>query len=109
MPGIPKGRTWQVSVCVTVPSMVWPLRSTVIASAPIASPGAGQLVRSLASFTLWVSVCPQWTVVSGDLAMAGPAKSVSAPPRATAAAVALDCINMIEAPSGWHCGRPRRR
>src|SRR3954454_2824710 len=73
----PWGPTSQSNVLLTTPSIVWPLRSTVMLSVPITSPSSGQLVRLLASLTLCVSVCPQLTV-SGGLACAGPAKSASA-------------------------------
>src|SRR3954454_8478364 len=73
----PWGPTSQSNVLLTTPSIVWPLRSTVMLSVPITSPSPGQLVRLLASLTLCVSVWPQLTV-SGGLACAGAAKSANA-------------------------------
>src|SRR3954452_13182396 len=75
----PWGPTSQSNVLLTTPSIVWPLRSTVTLSAPTTSPSFGQLLRSLASLTLCVSVCPQLTV-TGGLACAGAEESASAVP-----------------------------
>ena len=71
-------------------------------SAPITSPSPGQLVRSAVSFTLWVSVSPQFTVLGEDVAAAEPAPA-SAATSVSAAIVALVCMDVMRPPFRRTC------
>ncbi|OLC05109.1 MAG: hypothetical protein AUI15_00185 [Actinobacteria bacterium 13_2_20CM_2_66_6] len=55
--------SFSIPLLLFVPSIVWPLRSTVMLSAPMIRPVPGQLVRSFVSVVLLVNVWPHETLV----------------------------------------------
>ena len=100
MPAEPNGGTSQSLIWVTTPSIVWPLRSTVMPGAPMTSPSPGQSLRSFASLTLCVSVCPHVTVLAG-VAEAVAEPTASAPASVSATIVAVLRMSLISCLVGW--------